>query len=667
MTLPARLYVARRHADVGWQSRWLPDLLAGAAAWTAAIILSWPLLHAIDLNTGAGDWSAHAFRVREVIDHGLTSWSHTWAGGMPLWEGYQAAPHLLTAALVAISGLGITQAMVVLTAVLLVVLRAGTYLAARMLGASPVAALIGVLTVCLLDSVRQPAANYSELWGVALAPLLLAASYRWSGRPAGLIVAAVGGVAIEVHPHLAIVSMLGFAAGFVVSRRDRSVAIVLLQAGLTAMGAAVFWLPVLASARPAYIEPYFVSLEFARLLLSLAIGGFLPGWPVIAAATIFVALVTLRRRDDTRAVSFLLLCGLGVVAVVTMSLVPLTPDTIRAAQLTRVAGTAPILIGLLVAVLLTIVLRRVDGQRQVWAAAFALFTLAIAVDRARPLPVTGHVVATSDPAARMIGGLGEQPRGRVLADPVLTAYASYARGGARYAASYSGRDWSIVSGPAQFYLGEYGTPSMRSAYLLALGAEYLVVPSGTRPDIVDPATGTAAEWRLVDTTGGYDLLQTPWQPAMAWHIHGGDRDRFTVPDAGFRDVRSAYLRDVAVERLAGVAARDVSAQADVQYPDGETIVVTATSLNGSRYLVINENWGSSWTAHVNGEPRPVERFGANQIGVDLAGVTGDATVRLHHSWPVAQLAGLFLSLLSLPVAVVLGIAVHRVEAQRRHR
>lgn len=661
MTLPARLYQARQHAVFGLRSHWLPDLLAGTASCVAAATLSWPLLSARDLDTGAGDWPAHAFRVREVLDHGIASWSHTWAGGMPLWEGYQAAPHLLTAAVVSITGLGITQAMVVLAGLLLVMLRAGTYLAGRMVGASPVAALIGALVVCVLDSVRQPVANYSELWGLALTPLLLAAAYRWSGHPAGLIVAALSGLAIEMHPHLAAISALGLALGYVASRRERSAVILVVQMVLVTTGAAVFWLPVLTSSRPAFIEPYFVSAEFADLLLSLATAGFLPGWPAIAAAAVFVGLVALHRCDSARAVVFLLLCGLGVAVTVSVSLLDQAPLLVRTAQLPRIIGVTPILIGLLIAVLLTIALRRIDGERQAWAAALALFALAWALDRGRPLPAIDTVRADSDPVAQMIGRLDRQIEGRVMADPVLTAYASAADDGAmRYAGSYSGWEWSILNGPARFYLGDYGTPAMRAAYLMAHGVEFLVVRSGARPAIADPASGTPLSWRQIDAAGGFDLLQAPWSPAMAWHLDREKRAGFTVPDSTFRDTESAYVRDVIVGRLAVAAMRDPTARTAVEYPDGERIVVNMHGLDGNRYLVINENWGSAWQATVNGETRSVERFGANQIGIDLAGVAGDATVVLRHSWPATQVAGLALTLASLPVAVLLWAAFNRI-------
>jgi hypothetical protein len=433
-----------------------------------------------------------------------------------------------------------------------------------------------------------------------------------------------------------------------------------VQAVLLMVGSAVFWLPVLTSSRPAYIEPYFVSAEFADLLLSLATAGFLPGWPVIAAAAVFVGLVALHRCDDARAVVFVLLCGLGVAVTVSVSLLDQAPLFIRTAQLPRIVGVTPILIGLLIAVLLTIALRRIDGERQAWAAALALFALALAIDRGRPLQVIDTVRAGSDPVAQLIGRLGDQAEGRVMADPMLTAYASASDDGAvRYAASYSGWEWSILNGPARFYLGDHGTPAMRTAYLVAHGIEYLVVRSGTRPEIADPASGTPLSWQLSDAAGGFDLLHAPWSPAMAWHLGREERAGLTVPDSTFRDTESAYVRDVIAERLAVAAMRDPATRATVEYPDGEQIVVNAHGLNGSRYLVVNENWGNAWRATVNGETRSVERFGANQIGIDLAGVAGDAAVVLRHSWPATQVAGLALTLASLPIAVLLCAAVHQ--------
>jgi hypothetical protein len=229
----------------------------------------------------------------------------------------------------------------------------------------------------------------------------------------------------------------------------------------------------------------------------------------------------------------------------------------------------------------------------------------------------------------------------------------------RYAGSYSGREWSILHGPVQFYMAGYGDGGKRAAYLVAHGVEYAVLPSGVRPALAHPASGSPAEWVHVASAGGFDLLRLPWPAAIAWHLPADAGDGVTVPDASFRDIESAYVRDVTVGRLAALSRGGEAGRAGVRYPDGETIVVEVADLDGRRYLVVSENWDRTWTATVNGRRAVVERFGANQIGVDLTGVTGHATVVLRHSWPAMQVIGLLLTLASFPAALGLWGAITR--------
>src|SRR5215218_4603707 len=239
LSLPGRL--VRPRLDTADAVAWRADAVAGGVIGGVALALSWPLVRARDLTTGGGDWPAQAYRVRAVLEHGFASWSHDWAGGMPLWEGYQALPHLLTAGLVPLTGAPVERTMVVIVALLLVALRVGVYAAARWLGAPATAALAGALLAAALDTVWQPTANFTELWGLALAPYALAGGYRWAGRPGGYVVAALVGLSVEVHPLLAVVNGIGLAAACVAAPRGRSLAMLGGQMCVAAAGAAVFW------------------------------------------------------------------------------------------------------------------------------------------------------------------------------------------------------------------------------------------------------------------------------------------------------------------------------------------------------------------------------------------------------------------------------------------
>jgi hypothetical protein len=645
---------------------WRPDLLAGAGVIAVAVALSWPLLTAQDLRTGAGDWPAHAFRVRELLANGLASWSHTWAGGMPLWEGYQAAPHIMTAALVRATGLPIEQTMVVLAGVLLVVLRFGVYVAARSMGAPALAAAVGALLVAALDSAWQPVANYSELWGLALAPYLLAAAYRWAGRPAGFAIAALVGLSVEVHPLLAVLGGFAFGAAFLASPGGRSTVMLGAQAAVAAAAAAVFWLPVVTSARPAYLEPYFTSTRFARLLVRLTTDGFLVGWPIVAAATLAAGAIALRGRTATHAARFLLVVGAAVGAAIVLSLTPATPDVVREAQLARLAGVAPLLLGLLVAVAAGDVSR---GRRQPVVLGVALVLAAAACMRIPASPAAPHDGEAEAPDAVTLaftGGLN-LPGGRVYADAVTTARASrWADDRLRFAGSYSGREWSILHGPLQFFLAGNGTAENRAAYLVALGVEYVLVRHGERPPLVHPLTGEPLDWQVAWSSGDADLLRPPWPVTPAWLLPAARRHGLTAPDLPFRDVADAYVRDVITRRVAALALAPDTPPAEISYPDGETIVVQVEGLDGDSYLVVDENWDTAWRAETGSRRLHVERLGLNQLGVDLTGMTGGATIRLtHHHRREAQI-GLMVSLLALPLGAIFALATVR-RARRETR
>jgi hypothetical protein len=288
---------------------WLAD---GAAVFVIiAVVLPtvWPLLRAADLDTGAGDWHAHAFRIQEFGARGLASWTHEWAGGLPLWSAYQFVPHVVTWAATALGGGSATRAMAAFAGALCLGLPLVLYGVLRCSGVGVLPALAGALLALALDTRSQALANFSELWGLALTPLLLGAAYRWSGRREGYGVAVACGLAVYVHPLAAVAGTIGLLAGAgpwlpiphappsgvhaSVERRGSgsvvrraAVAIVAwllglgLQLLLVAGAAAFFLLPAVWSARPAYEDPYFTSPEFERLLARLTVGSFIRGWPV---------------------------------------------------------------------------------------------------------------------------------------------------------------------------------------------------------------------------------------------------------------------------------------------------------------------------------------------------------------------------------------------------
>jgi hypothetical protein len=660
---PAECGVWRRAWNDAASWRWfvarpLPDIAALVVLLAVGLPMVRPLLHGRDAATGAGDWHAHAFRVEELGRYGPAPWSHTWAGGMPLWEGYQGVPHVITLAIVRWTGLPTTRAMLALVACVLVLLWLSMYAVLRWAGAMPAAALAGVMAAAALDTVRQPSANYTELWGLALSPLALFAGYRWSGRWGGLVVAALIGLSVEVHPLLAVTGAIGLAAGFLAGPHGRSVGMPALQGLFVAGGAALFWLPVALSSRPAYSEPYFASAEFARLLFRLAAAGFARPWPAAAAAAALVCLACLRSEHRKAPARFLLAAGGAVALIAGAGLVSGAPEAVYGAQLTRLLGVVPLLIGAAAALAATAAWCGIRTGAATWALAVALAAAAGVRGAGGPLHITmSDGVDSGSPAALAAAAAID---GRVWLDPVMTSRSSHDWGSAvRFAGSYSGREWSLLHGPLEYFLTGHGSARNRAAYLVVHGVSTLVLPADVRPAIVDPRDGeTPLEWRFVAGAGGYDVLAPPWPVSSAWLLPAAVRDALTVPDRRFRDVASSYIRDEYVARLAKAALENAVPPFSVTYPDGGSITVDLAGLEPGWYLMISENWDRYWQATAGDRRLAVERVGPNLIGVDTSGLSGDLAVQLTHRRPPAVPAGLVLSLLSLAAAVVVVSARH---------
>lgn len=359
------------------------------------------LFGAAGLDTGAGDWDAHVYRVRELGRHGLASWTHDWAGGLPLWSSYQFVPHAIIAAAVRLTGATEARAMVVGQGVLIFVLVSGLYGVLRLgrIGAGP--ALVGALLALVFDDRLQPVSTFSELWGLAVAPLLLGLAYASAGRRAGYAVAAVIGLSVYLHPLALLTGCLGLIAaaiargipGLPIGFSRRALRLVLtwlvalsLQLLVSTGTAAFFWMPAVWSARPVYEHPYFSSAAFQRTLAGLATRSFASGWPLwLTAATLAASVVAwpslgvavraayrplLRRRqpaapaladgslpvasvldrtvrprrsEQRRMARFLLICGAGLAVLVVTSLAGWGPRLYLNAQAARLLSLAPLL------------------------------------------------------------------------------------------------------------------------------------------------------------------------------------------------------------------------------------------------------------------------------------------------------------------------------------
>lgn len=703
----------------GWPRRAAryADTAAVALVAAVAFLPARPLLTAADLATGAGDWHAHAFRIHDLGQHGLAAWTHDWAGGLPLWSAYQFVPHLVTWLAILITGASETRAMAVAQGLLLVWLPLSVFLVLRLSGISALAAALGALLAAALDGRRQPAANFSELWGLALVPLLLWAAWRTRGRRGGYATAVAVGAAVYVHPLAAVAGGIGMVAAVVgwegtggekggregdgrdssrpnVARgrgaihRVRDVACVAIRAlsgprgrwvrrlGLRllalalqlvlALGAAGFFVwPALASARPVYQHPYFASAGFERMLARLAVGSFVPGWPLWLglAGTAALALAlrgTERRRAGAR---FLLIAGALIATLSLASMLGWGPRLYRDLQLPRLLSVLPLLAAAAGALAVDEVVARMS--RRAWPAAWGAALIggaALALVGVAAVRDTGITVVSAGGGA-FSAWLGSQPAPlpageRVAAPPEVVAEASaLAYGRAWYTSSYSGREWSILAGPLRMFMDGYGAAGTRAAYLTAMAVGLAVVPPGARPPLIDPRTGEPAAWQEVVRLDGADVLRPPWRAPYAFTVPRGGDAGLEVPDLPFTAVEDSYVRDELTRRWAALALGPSATAVRARARSGTMVDFALRAVPEGRVLLVSENWDTAWRAEAGDRRLPVRRAGPNLLAVDLdtapVGAGGDVHVRLVHDLPRAWRLGGLVTLLTLPAALLL--------------
>ncbi len=672
------------------------DVLAAGLILLVAAYAVAPLFTATDLVTGAGDWHAHAYRIRELGRHGLATWTHDWAGGLPPWSAYQFVPHTVTLAAMRVTGADETRAMAAAQGVLLAAVPLVMFASLRAVRIGTWAALLGALLTLTLDTRRQPAANFSELWGLALAPALLCAAYRTHGRRGGHLIAAAVGLAGYVHPLAAVVGVVGMAAAALTHGRWSSVVAgarrprVLVVQGVIAAGAAAFSLwPAFDAARPAYEHPYFASAGFERLLARLALESFAPGWPVWTGLSVAAVAVLARRGGgERRAMARCLLMAAALLTgAILGALAGWGPRVFHAMQLPRLVSVLPLLCAAGAALLIDEALDRARSRVRTgrgagaarWAPPLLGVTVALAACAAAVRDSTAGLhprdgEALVSPFGRWLASRpsSEVPEvgARISAPPEIVAGASFeADGQGWYTGSYSGREWSILAGPLQMFMEGLGAPETRAAYLTAMAVELAVVPSGQRPVLIDPRTGWPVEWEIAAHLDGIDVLRLPWRAPYAFAVPRGAEQGLSVPDRRFASVADAYVRDELTRRYAALALGPRARPAAAWAPSGTTIDIDLRESPPDHVLLISENWDTSWRAEAGNHRLPVYRAGPNLIAVDLTGAPrgpeGDVHVHMTHGVPRAWWLGGAVTLLALTAAVLAWWRGPRMDAPAR--
>jgi hypothetical protein len=610
-----------------------------------------------------GDWMAHAYRALFMQQHGLATWDHNWSGGISLFRSYQIVPTAATALFSELANLSVGRGMLLLEGLLLVSLAPSAYLAARVVGLPPLAALLAGTIMLTLNNYALPTSSFSILWGLALMPLLVAAIFRFRDRPAIYPLAALAGFGVYVHPHLAEVAALAlvsaFLAGGVEMRRAGRLA---LQGCCFLLATAFYWVPAFLSARPGFEGQYSASAEFMRTMFRGEVRNFSPlAWVVLAAAPLFLLLLwRFARQPLARYASVFYTLLLALIA---LSYFGVGPETFRLAQNVRLVIVLPFALGLLAAIAGDAWLRAAPILHGgvAWAPAALIGAAAIVAVPSLSLVDHGPYEPASfgaDPVNDWLSVHPSEITGRVWFDDLGTPWYTYRQFDEIRAAGshFPVGEWSILAQALDNGVNSGGEFDTIEEYLKAMAVSHVVLPVWS-PLVADLGEGGAHSGQLIEAERLSDsvIYRTPWEPVNAFVA-----DAKTLPDLRFpRDVSTdpaqRHAVDSLVRRYSALAYSDAARPVAVEYPSPTTMQVRVESMPPGQYLVISENWDRSWHARSEGgKALRVDRYGPNFIGVDVSELSGNVVISLGHNTSADWKWGMALAAISLPVGIAAG-------------
>jgi hypothetical protein len=629
----------------------------------------------LDLG-GPGDWIAHAYRSRLAAHHGLTSWDPAWDRGYPNTDGWQELPNWLTGMVSRVAHTGIPRTMVVLTLLCLLAYPVAGYIALRLLGCGPLAALLGGALLIDNPALYAFVNDYAGIFGLVALPIAVWIVLDLLGRRGGWVGAIGVGLLIELHPFAAVAAAALIAVRLVYDRGHQWRR-VLAQTALAVAVAAPYWVTLFNHRPRASDTGNEASIFFADShfffrvgLAELSVGAVL----LLGAAVVALAV---RRLPPRR----LAVCCLGSAALMGAGLVlsykGWLPKFAMDFQLTRSMPFIVVLLAMGLAPLGDLVQPLLAGLAKRWrfdpqlaalgaVAVVVVGSVALAEDGGHWTheylpPVTQDAYPYGQDVADWLDAHPDIPRPAVFWAPfdVAAAASDRAFGQVEFTSDYTARGWAVANTELDAFISQGATFAAVEPFLRAEGVQYVYAENGT-------GYARAADSWL--KSGSVVLLST----GLAGRIVGLAQPSPAAFSAPGRMVRAAQVPDLAfytdpvanaqlapdIQRWAAVTTADPVHAATIAVQSPSTRTLTVDGRRGD-ILVVGQRWDSSWEATSGGHQLATERVGPDLLGVDITS-DGMQTVTVRHGVSPSEEAGLLLLALGVLGALAGVVADRRV-------
>lgn len=415
-------------------STWLTDI----AALSLIVGIGWFIVGYFTqytyLLSSYEDWIYHAFRVATLTQDGITSWNHEWGTGMNIWRLYQYGQHHLVMWAVALTGIEIPKMLMYFGVGIYIGLRVALYTILRLVGVTPLFALLGVTTSYTFVQEWIAMQDFSIYVGFAVVPLYL---FLWiktfQNLSLAYVLAAVTGCLWSLHPIMGFSMSLLF--GFLVlfsslkgSWKKLALLALAYLAGATPFLAQYFTAGYFFT-NPLFKSPIYLSYSVLPLYGGLS----LVYWVLFGLA--WLLLLFQSRKISVWVKVLLLFCSFYLI-LMALGKNYLLPDFLVQFQFSRGISAIALILSVCFAVMSYEVMRTVKARFFL-----GLVVVLIAVNMVHAVDISsGYYVAPpgntiDNPVARFFA-TEATPRGSVYYDNISEA-SYFTRPGVRFVTSYN--------------------------------------------------------------------------------------------------------------------------------------------------------------------------------------------------------------------------------------
>jgi len=620
------------------------------------------------LNTGYDDWMIQAFRVKFLGEAGYSSWTHNWANGLSIWRSYQFLPHFITLGFSKAFQVDIPRAMVLLTIIQFVSIRAFIYLTLRALKFSPLTSFVCAVLSFAIYQYWQGVAEYSLLFAFTTFPIMLFFWVKFYQGKMKYFFPYVIGLSFYMHILLGVFSTVLWIVSIIFSRKKLLSFTHLSQLLIILFSSSIFWYPILSKPSNEYTSKLFSSKEFLNLftanssyfglslVLLLCLG-------LTAIGVLVPKLVTYRWSRILVIYSFILLILSILGAKVSL------PSIINQTQLQR--GVTMIGISIIFAV--APLLEHIRAMFKKSALFNGLIIFAVCLIFIDGLWITS---LHSPPVEK---GEFDEPVSRVFNSnkninllenrlwssiPYLTNY--YAPLELRYPTGYTtpfeSKQIPLRLTGLIFYQPFSDQIPLSNFvritdYFKLTGTKYIFI------DEVSPFTKAFLEYeephykdlgKIEAHRTLYHLFEYPNPLRNAALIDNKYKNKMVhFPfDLEITDANDQTELDDYVKKFVDVIYQPDNLPLTISYPTQESITVKIPDNRTSDMVYINESYDASWHAYLGQEKASIKPVGPNYMLVTLPSNKKGGLLLLKHTWPVSFYVSVYLIIL-IPFALLL--------------